>query len=285
MVDPATSMMHVIDELRDTVEELGEELARDMAPPELNKRATEDGVKSLAYAAKRVMSQVHVTVKNVQVRPWRQRRCISDDYFLTHTLSLSSLLFSSPTPQIRVIFPRPGESQCTCFCFQLGQAELRDATADAAVADDPASPAARQPVPRADSLDVTSSPHSVKHVQLSDYGLYVETGQTSAGDDNHSLTIVERIPLVQFLSPATKPDFVSITLQHVFLPTTPKVGKGKFWRPRIFHRSVLPNFFKVDVEAFLHGMYVAVSPALLVELTQFVSLLTGAIATSMRQFL
>lgn len=68
MVDPATSVMHAIDELSDKMNELGEELARDMAPPDLSKRATEDGVRSLAYAAKRVLSQVHVTVQNVQVR-------------------------------------------------------------------------------------------------------------------------------------------------------------------------------------------------------------------------
>lgn len=59
----------MIDELGGAVEELGENLAREVAAPEFgDKRPAVDGVEALTYAAKRVISQVHIVIKDVDVR-------------------------------------------------------------------------------------------------------------------------------------------------------------------------------------------------------------------------
>lgn len=61
-------MMTVIEELRGTMDDLGADFAREMAEPQVNsKRPAADGVEALAYATRRVISQVHVVVKDVQV--------------------------------------------------------------------------------------------------------------------------------------------------------------------------------------------------------------------------
>lgn len=68
--DPAASVMSVFDDLSEAVDEIGEELARDMAEeqdPAGGSEAPEEGMQSLAYAAKRVMSQVEVKITDLQV--------------------------------------------------------------------------------------------------------------------------------------------------------------------------------------------------------------------------
>jgi hypothetical protein len=68
-MDPAASVMSVIDDLGGTVDDLSDALAKGLADSELelDPGAAEEGMQSIAYAAKRVMSQIHIIVQDVQV--------------------------------------------------------------------------------------------------------------------------------------------------------------------------------------------------------------------------
>lgn len=70
-MDPASSVMSVFDDMGDVVDEIGEQLAHDMAQESDaagDSSTPEEGMQSLSYAAKRVMSQVKVEITDVEVR-------------------------------------------------------------------------------------------------------------------------------------------------------------------------------------------------------------------------
>ena len=70
-VDPASSVMSVFDDMGDVVDEIGEQLAHDMAQESDaagDSSTPEEGMQSLTYAAKRDMSQVKVEITDVEVR-------------------------------------------------------------------------------------------------------------------------------------------------------------------------------------------------------------------------
>ena len=71
--------MSVFDDMGDVVDEIGEQLAQDIAEESDaagESAAPEEGMESLAYAAKRVMSQVRVEISDVEVGCGSQGSCV-----------------------------------------------------------------------------------------------------------------------------------------------------------------------------------------------------------------